>query len=252
MELELTGKIIVRCDECDTDCEIDVDSLDEETYAYERNMGAEIEHDYIGECTCKFCGNNMRFTIKAFEYPEGALNYTDEESDGCELIETPEVVVNYYDYDFDPYEEDEIRNEVGGACLNINRILEDKDAIYEITPREFEELVAEVFSQQGYNVEITPATRDGGCDIIATREIHGIPYMILIECKRYSAGHKVDVQLVRSLLGVQSDRKANKAILVTSSLFTRDAQEFANRQDHLISLVDVNTLLNMIRNPNDN
>ena len=54
--------------------------------------------------------------------------------------------------------------------------------------------------------------------------------MILIECKKYSARHKVDVQLVRSLLGVQSDRKANKAILVTSSLFTRDAKQFAERQ----------------------
>ncbi|MGN8659943.1 restriction endonuclease [Catenibacterium mitsuokai] len=47
-----------------------------------------------------------------------------------------------------------------------------------MTPREFEKLVAEFFSQQDYNVEITPATRDGGCDIIATKEISGIPYMI--------------------------------------------------------------------------
>lgn len=126
-------------------------------------------------------------------------------SDGCKILESPETVVNYYDSDFDYYEEEGIRQQVSGACANIERVLRDKEAIYDITPREFEELVAEVFSQQGYNVEITPATRDGGCDIIATKEISGIPYMILIECKKYSARHKVDVQLVRSLLGVQSD-----------------------------------------------
>lgn len=234
MEIGLAGELIIRCDECGTEYRIDLDSLDEDSYAYERNMGAEIEHNFLGECGCESCGNNMRFIVKAFEYPVGALNYIDYESDGCELLETPEVVVNYYDYDFNPYEEDEIRNEVSDAYLNINRILEDRNAVYKMTPREFEELVAEVFAQQGYSVEITPATRDGGCDIIAIRNINGIPYMILIECKHYSARHKVSVQLVRSLLGVQSDRKANKAILVTSSLFTRDAREFANRQEHLI------------------
>ena len=117
----------------------------------------------------------MRFTIKAFEYPVGALNYCDEESDGCEILESPETVVNYYDSDFDYYEEEGIRQQVSGACANIERVLRDKDAIYDISSREFEELIAEVFSQQGYNVEITPATRDGGCDIIATKEISGIP-----------------------------------------------------------------------------
>ncbi|GAA4293706.1 hypothetical protein GCM10023142_30070 [Anaerocolumna aminovalerica] len=42
-----------------------------------------------------------------------------------------------------------------------------------------------MFKQQGYSVEVTQATRDGGCDIIATRNINGLPFMILIECKRY-------------------------------------------------------------------
>lgn len=82
-------------------------------------------------------------------------------SDGCKILESPETVVNYYDSDFDYYEEEGIRQQVSGACANIERVLRDKEAIYDITPREFEELVAEVFSQQGYNVEITPATRDG-------------------------------------------------------------------------------------------
>lgn len=90
----------------------------------------------------------------------------------------PETIVNYYNSDFDYYEEDGIRQQVSGACTNIERVLRNKEAIYDITPREFEKLVAEFFSQQDYNVEITPATRDGGCDIIATKEISGIPYMI--------------------------------------------------------------------------
>ena len=248
MEIGLKGELIIRCDGCGSEYSIDIDSLDEDCYVYERNMGEEIEHDFRGECQCESCGKTMSYMLKAFEYPEGALNYFDEESDGCNILEAPEAVINYYDFDFGDYEEDKIQKEVSDACCNIEQILRDREAIYRISPRDFEELVAEVFSQQGYNVEITPATRDGGCDIVATRDINGIPYMILIECKKYSVSHKVDVQLVRSLLGVQSDRKANKAILVTTSLFTRDARRFAERQEHLISLVDVNDLLNMMRN----
>lgn len=248
MEFELVGELIVRCDECGFECEIDVDTLDEENHYYERNMGAEVEHDYYGECQCESCDNTMRYIIRAFEYPEGALNYYDQDSDGCEILEAPEIFVNYYNDDFTPYEEEEIYQEIDDACRKVERILENSSKIYDISPREFEELVAYVFSTQGYNVELTPATRDGGYDIIATRNISGIPYMILIECKKYSASHKVGVQLVRSLLGVQSDKKANKAILVTTSRFTKGARKIAERQEHLISLVDVNDLLNMMRN----
>lgn len=211
-------------------------------------MGPEIEHQFIGETECDCCGKRMGYIVKAYEYPEGALNYVDQESDECEIVELPEIVVGYYDFEYDSYEEDEIRNEVSSACRNIERVMKNRNVIYDISPREFEELVAEVFMQQGYDTEITPQTRDGGCDIIATRNINGIPYMVIIECKKYREGHKVDVQLVRSLLGVQSDRKANKAILVTTSLFTKDAIEFAKRQNHLISLVDIDDLLRMIQN----
>lgn len=248
MEIGLTGTLIIRCDNCGAKYEIDRELLDEESCAYERSMGEEIEHNFYGEHQCDSCGNLMCFSVKVFEYPIGMINFTSEEGNGCDILEAPEAVINYYDYEFNFYDEDEIRQEVSRACLNIERVLHNKEEIYRISPREFEELVAEVFSQQGYRVRLTPTTRDGGCDVIATREINGIPYMILIECKKYSPDHRVGVQLVRSLLGVQSDRKANKAILVTSSLFTRDAREFAERQEHLISLVDVNDLLKMIGN----
>lgn len=145
MEIGLAGELIIKCLDCGAEYRIHIDSLDEETFAYERNMGDEVEHDFYGECQCEDCGNVMRFTIKAFEYPVGALNHCDEENDGCKILESPETVVNYYDSDFDYYEEEGIRQQVSGACANIERVLRDKEAIYDITPREFEELVAEFF-----------------------------------------------------------------------------------------------------------
>ena len=248
IEVKLVGELTCKCLGCGAKYKFDVNSLDEERYVNERPMDDEVEYVYTSELQCEDCGNRMYFTIRIFEYPIGAINDYDEETYGCEILKLPEIAVCYYDADFDYYEETAIRKQVNGSYFHLEKILRDKEAIYDITPREFEELVACVFERQGYNVEVTPITRDGGCDIIATKDISGIPYMILIECKKYSARHKVDVQLVRSLLGVQSDKKANKAILVTSSLFTSDARQFAARQEHLISLVDVNDLINMMKN----
>ena len=95
---------------------------------------------------------------------------------------------------------------------------------------------------------LTQQTRDGGSDIIVTYSLGGMPYLVLIECKKYSPNNKVGVSLVRSFLGVQMDQKANKGVIVTTSTFTRDARVFAERQNHLITLLDYNDLLDMMRN----
>lgn len=247
MELELENDLVIQCDECGTVQVIDKDSLDVDTYSYERNMGAEVEYAFAGECSCEECGNFLQYTVRAYEYPAGALNYSDSECDGGHFVQSPEINVNYYEFNYDDYDEETIDKVVNQACINIFEVLNDKDAIYRLSPREFEELVAELFRQQGFNIELTPETRDGGCDVIATKNIGGLPFMLLIECKKYAFEHPVGVTLIRSLLGVQGDRKANKAVLVTTSKFTKPAREFAERQQHLISLMDINDLLRMMQ-----
>jgi restriction system protein len=39
--------------------------------------------------------------------------------------------------------------------------------MYLLHPRKFEELIAAIFRNQGFQVELTPQTRDSGCDFIA-------------------------------------------------------------------------------------
>ena len=54
------------------------------------------------------------------------------------------------------------------------------------------------------------------------------------------------VDLVRALYGVQTADKVNKACLVTSSYFTRDAVAFAENQNVMIDLIDGDALHDMI------
>ena len=104
-----------------------------------------------------------------------------------------------------------------------------------VTPREFEFLVAELYARMGYDTITTKQSRDGGKDVIALRKEHGRREYVLIQAKHQRG--KVSEPTVSHLLGVVSDEKANRGILVTSSAFTRPAEKFAARNPRL-DLVD--------------
>ena len=56
------------------------------------------------------------------------------------------------------------------AFLNemlIQEIKKHPDQMLKLSPREFEMFVAELFAREGFDVELTPPSRDGGCDILA-------------------------------------------------------------------------------------
>lgn len=124
-----------------------------------------------------------------------------------------------------PEEQAEVR-------LATQRLIDDARiepaALLELSARQFEELIAEVWSRFGYVVELTARTKDGGRDVIAVRRAEA-EVRYLIECKRYSPQHKVGVQFVRALYGVRTDERATKAFLATTSTFSRDALIFFER-----------------------
>ena len=82
-----------------------------------------------------------------------------------------------------------------------------------------------------YETELTSAQKDGGRDILANKNAPGRLEHLRIECKQYS--RPVDVKIARALLGVVSDEKVNKGVLVTTSRFTKGAKDFAGRNPSL-------------------
>lgn len=97
-----------------------------------------------------------------------------------------------------------------------------------MSPRRFEELIAEVFRRLGFEVELTKQTHDGGIDIIAIRDLE-VRTRFLIECKRLAPHNKVSVDAVRQLHGVKQDIGGTKAILATTTYFSPDAQQYLDR-----------------------
>lgn len=102
---------------------------------------------------------------------------------------------------------------------------ENPHALKSIDRRLFEKLIAEIFHEFGFTVELTKRTRDGGVDIIA---IHDdlVRTQYLIECKRPNPGNLVGIQPVRELYGVFCSKGATKAIMATTARFSKDATIF--------------------------
>jgi HJR/Mrr/RecB family endonuclease len=68
----------------------------------------------------------------------------------------------------------------------IMEIAQDRDLIYNISPREFEEIIERVFQDEGFETTLTQQTRDGGRDIIATKFEMGKETVVLLNRKKMS------------------------------------------------------------------
>ena len=247
--MELTSDSFdIRCAECGERITIYKDDLDIEESFYdhgENGMGDEIIYDIRHELECPECGNDILVTITGSEYPVGAYDYDNADICGARFIDIPSMGIVYYWEEFD-IDADAVR--LTGIQSLIVRISRDRDLIYDVTSREFEEIVEQLLKDEGFETLLTNSTRDGGRDIIATKAgINGKPVVFYVECKRYARQNKVNVGIVRSLYGVQTSDKINKACVVTSSLFTKDAIEFAQKQNVMIDLVDGDALYEMIQ-----
>lgn len=105
--------------------------------------------------------------------------------------------------------------------------------MYLLEARQFEELVAELWARMGYEVELTPETRDGGRDIVAWKN-NEIKTQVLIECKKYAPGRPVGVSVAQRMLGAIAQYDASQGVIATTSTFTRDAVKVIDaKQNHL-------------------
>ena len=115
---------------------------------------------------------------------------------------------------------------------------QDPNLVHALTPREFEELSAELFQRQGYKVTITPQTRDGGKDLYLAKADGFGSFLYIVECKRYAPDNPVDVGVVRALYGVAQHERVTAAMTLTTSYFSKDAAAFAAEVQYQLTLKD--------------
>ena len=110
--------------------------------------------------------------------------------------------------------------------------------LQEMDPAAFERLVQRLLRESGFiQVEVTGRSGDGGVDGKGIMRLGGLlSFNVIFQCKRYSgsvgSGH------VRDFRGAMVGR-ADKALLITTGNFTRDAEREATRDGApTIDLID--------------
>lgn len=95
--------------------------------------------------------------------------------------------------------------------------------------RKFEEFCCYVFRMNGVKCEITPATRDGGKDLI----LNGNTY---VECKCYSKDNLISTPMVNKLLGSCASDGISNGIFITTSAYSKDCYDMLDRVNKNMSL----------------
>lgn len=99
--------------------------------------------------------------------------------------------------------------------------------LHQLRPRQFEELIGEILSSYGWQVCITPASKDGGYDLFCiAKDSSGLSTSWIVECKKYAPDNKVGIEIVRGLWGVKQDLRIANAMLATTSKFTSGVHQF--------------------------
>ncbi len=128
------------------------------------------------------------------------------------------------------------------AALRRGALLEGQhgiNSLRKISWREFEDLVAEAYKRKGYIVTETASGADGGVDLILKKGGE----KLLVQCKHWRMT-KVGVKVVRELYGVVAAEGASEGVVISSGIFTREAQDFARGKP--LELIDGTELLKII------
>jgi restriction system protein len=180
--------------------------------------------------------------------------YLERDTDEVELVseDAPNIVViPFREYPQElPIEEEEstIPKALNLQLTEINAefikyLSNHPNLLYEIAPRRFEALVAELLEDMGYEVELTPETRDGGRDILAVFRVPHGKILTIVECKRYSPERKVGIDIIERFLWVIENKdRASCGLVATTSYFSPEARATEKQYQWKLALKDFDGL----------
>lgn len=116
-----------------------------------------------------------------------------------------------------------------------------------MNPFAFERLVQRLLRETGFdNVEVTKKSGDGGIDGKGVFKIAGfVSFNIYFQCKRYEG--TVPSSVIRDFRGAIMGR-ADKGLIITTGVFSKDAKDEARRDGALIiDLIDGHDLANKLK-----
>lgn len=98
------------------------------------------------------------------------------------------------------------------------------ESIINLTPREFENLVAEIYKKMGFRVIQTPYTNDKGKDLILYKE----GKKFLVECKKYAKNNTVGREALQKFFAAILEEDAEMGYFITTSSFKYTSLQYSS------------------------
>lgn len=117
------------------------------------------------------------------------------------------------------------------AIIEAKFIYTNKDlesCILNLKPREFEFLIGSLYEHIGYEIEVTPATIDGGKDIIARINREDGNEVVYAECKLYTTT-ELNQDTVRALLGTIYKDNINRGVIFCTGYVNKKIKKYDSR-----------------------
>jgi restriction system protein len=138
-------------------------------------------------------------------------------------------------------------NEISEAL--IEELAERPQLLYDLDPRKFEKLIAELYRRRGFEATLTPASGDEGVDIYVVSRNDLGQTLWVVQAKRHAAENRIEAGVVRELFGTVAAKEASAGILVTTSFFQPGAIKLEREFEYRLSLKDYMDLQEMLRWP---
>lgn len=124
-----------------------------------------------------------------------------------------------------------------------------KDKINSLSWEEMEELAKEILNAMGYIAQRTPKGRDGGVDVIASKDRLGLEDpRIFVQVKHRK--EKTNSDAIKAFIGGR--KNTDKCVFVSTSGFTADAKKAAEHSNVTLTLVDSDLLAELVSLHYDN
>lgn len=183
-------------------------------------------------------GNPSSITIETLrEYPE-FVSFYDRPNGG-----TKQTSINVDDQNLSQIATPE--EQIDNAHKILNELLKADllAQILEQTPTFFEHLIVELLVAMGYGGSHESAARglgktgDGGVDGVVDEDRLGLD-RIYVQAKRYAPGNIIGRPEIQAFVGSLVGFGATKGVFVTTSSFSKQAQEYASAVQHRVILLN--------------
>jgi Restriction endonuclease len=141
----------------------------------------------------------------------------------------------------------ETRREIARLSPSFNvlvGLLDGRIDLPSLAWRELEELIADLLERDGYTVKLGPGRKDGGVDVLATKDLGPAGLFVTVwQAKRLAPGYKVGLPIIRELADVRKEERATKGIVATTTYLTGGAIARVRRDQHALGKVDRDDLM---------